>query len=432
MGKGSKIGCKMVSHQLFKDKAKNRVDDLQGMFTDLQFGRKESRSIDVAVLEEQVHQMLREWKAELNEASPASSLPVDTPQQRGMRRRCLFFDVGAHKKNAVDESKSDSLNSLQSEGKCASDDKKNWFLSSPELVCQHSLHLNALARDLSSNGNAVQVMQDDLQEPALEIGEEFNQNSPAFTLFHLLLCRLENDGEGEACKRCNCKKSKCLKLLMPMNPIHTVLFVPNNLCQPVEDEITTQKDSCKSEAQKSMLESVLSLNDDSISSIHAEEPCSTVTPDITEAPVQIDIIREPFPPPVLADVHDLVPIASTQVADLTSEPEKLLQDELVRSESPLQLHISMNMMDSFMRLAMSNTDRNLETCGVLASSLKNRTFYILLPAQCQTTNEEEIFDVQNKQSLFPLGWIHDDVITANESDSSVAQGDLDHDAIGSL
>ncbi|XXG40596.1 hypothetical protein AAC387_Pa01g1275 [Persea americana] len=124
-----------------------------------------------------------------------------------------------------------------------------------------------------------------------------------------------------------------------MNPIHTVLFVPNNLCQPVEDEITTQKDSCKSEAQKSMLESVLSLNDDSISSIHAEEPCSTVTPDITEAPVQIDIIREPFPPPVLADVHDLVPIASTQVADLTSEPEKLLQDELVRSESPLQLHI---------------------------------------------------------------------------------------------
>jgi STAM-binding protein len=26
--------------------------------------------------------------------------------------------------------------------------------------------------------------------------------------------------------------------------------------------------------------------------------------------------------------------------------------------------------------------------------------------QCQTTNEEEIFDVQDKQSLFPLGWIH--------------------------
>lgn len=33
-------------------------------------------------------------------------------------------------------------------------------------------------------------------------------------------------------------------------------------------------------------------------------------------------------------------------------------------------------------------------------------FLILLFAQCQTTNEEEIFDVQDKQSLFPLGWIH--------------------------
>ncbi|PPS13421.1 hypothetical protein GOBAR_AA07134 [Gossypium barbadense] len=74
MGKGSRSNCKSASHKLFKDRAKNRVDDLQGMFLDLQFARKESRSVDVAVLEEQVHQMLREWKAELNEPSPASSL----------------------------------------------------------------------------------------------------------------------------------------------------------------------------------------------------------------------------------------------------------------------------------------------------------------------------------------------------------------------
>ncbi|PIA35093.1 hypothetical protein AQUCO_03600034v1 [Aquilegia coerulea] len=75
MMKGSnKRNCKSASHQLFKDKAKNRVDDLQGVFTDLQYARKESRNSDVAVLEEQVHQMLREWKSELNEPSPASSL----------------------------------------------------------------------------------------------------------------------------------------------------------------------------------------------------------------------------------------------------------------------------------------------------------------------------------------------------------------------
>ena len=74
MKKVSKTSCKSASHRLFKDKAKNRVDDLQVMFMDLQFARKESRTIDAAVLEEQVHQMLREWKAELSEPSPASSL----------------------------------------------------------------------------------------------------------------------------------------------------------------------------------------------------------------------------------------------------------------------------------------------------------------------------------------------------------------------
>lgn len=74
MGKHSKTSCKSASHKLFKDKAKNRVDDLQSIFVDLQYARKESRTVDVAVLEEQVHQMLREWKAELNEPSPASSL----------------------------------------------------------------------------------------------------------------------------------------------------------------------------------------------------------------------------------------------------------------------------------------------------------------------------------------------------------------------
>ncbi|OIW13705.1 hypothetical protein TanjilG_08047 [Lupinus angustifolius] len=74
MKKVLKRSCKSASHKLYKDKAKNHVDDLQVMFLDLQFARKESRTVDVALLEEQVHQMLREWKAELNEPSPASSL----------------------------------------------------------------------------------------------------------------------------------------------------------------------------------------------------------------------------------------------------------------------------------------------------------------------------------------------------------------------
>ncbi|CAL0334426.1 unnamed protein product [Lupinus luteus] len=74
MKKVPKRSFKSASHRLYKDKAKNHVDDLQSMFLDLQFARKESRTVDVALLEEQVHQMLREWKAELNEPSPATSL----------------------------------------------------------------------------------------------------------------------------------------------------------------------------------------------------------------------------------------------------------------------------------------------------------------------------------------------------------------------
>ncbi|KAI3680760.1 hypothetical protein L6452_35536 [Arctium lappa] len=68
------MGRGMKSHRIFKDRAMNRVDDLQGMFMDLQSARKESRKIDMALLEEQVHQMLKEWKKELNAPSPASSL----------------------------------------------------------------------------------------------------------------------------------------------------------------------------------------------------------------------------------------------------------------------------------------------------------------------------------------------------------------------
>jgi len=62
------------SSQHFRAKATNRVDDLQGMVSELQVARREGRLKDVALLEEQMHQMLREWKAELREVSPASSL----------------------------------------------------------------------------------------------------------------------------------------------------------------------------------------------------------------------------------------------------------------------------------------------------------------------------------------------------------------------
>lgn len=74
MQKDSTGKCETASHHNLKEKTKHRVDDLQRMFSILESARKESRAGDVAVLEEQVNQVLREWKVELSEPSPASSL----------------------------------------------------------------------------------------------------------------------------------------------------------------------------------------------------------------------------------------------------------------------------------------------------------------------------------------------------------------------
>ncbi|KAJ7975139.1 AMSH-like ubiquitin thioesterase 1 [Quillaja saponaria] len=193
----------------------------------------------------------------------------------------------------------------------------------------------------------------------------------------------------------------------------TPIEIPR-LQQSLEDGCLIKKDDCNSEQERSNLESILTLNNDS-QTCHVEESSSLISFETIEAPAQTDIVRQPSPPPVLAEVQDLIPTVSPLVAEAACKTETPSPDGFVRAEAPLQLHISTTMMENFMRLAKSNTDKNLETCGVLAGSLKNRKFYVtalIIPKQestsdsCQTTNEEEIFEVQDKQSLFPLGWIH--------------------------
>ncbi|KAM7463129.1 hypothetical protein LguiA_031250 [Lonicera macranthoides] len=130
----------------------------------------------------------------------------------------------------------------------------------------------------------------------------------------------------------------------------------------------------------------------------------------------LGIIRQPSPPPVLAQVQPkCLPISPSRVADPRPGPAKPFQDGTPTSNSYQHLHIPVKMMEDFLRLARENTSKNLETCGVLAGSLKNRMFHIttlIIPKQestsdsCQTLNEEEIFEIQDKSSLFQLGWIH--------------------------
>ncbi|XP_051127697.1 AMSH-like ubiquitin thioesterase 3 [Andrographis paniculata] len=168
-----------------------------------------------------------------------------------------------------------------------------------------------------------------------------------------------------------------------------------------------------SKAEKSSMESVLSLDDGRWITEESSLPPGNK---MENNDYQLDYIRQPSPPPVLAQVQpELHPISPSRVADPRPGPPKALQDGLPTSNSYQDLHIPVKIMEDFLRLARENTAKNLETCGVLAGSLRNRVFHIttlIIPKQestsdsCQTLNEEEIFDVQDKRSLFPLGWIH--------------------------
>lgn len=165
----------------------------------------------------------------------------------------------------------------------------------------------------------------------------------------------------------------------------------------------------------STMESVLSL-DDGRWPHPAEELCPPLINEASDDPFQFVSIKQPLPPPVLAQVHqNYAPISPSRVADPRPGPAKPSQDGSPSTNTFQHLHVPVSMMEDFLILARANTVKNLETCGVLAGSLKNKVFHItslIIPKQestsdsCSTINEEEIFEVQDRLSLFPLGWIH--------------------------
>ncbi|XP_064618537.1 STAM-binding protein-like A isoform X2 [Lineus longissimus] len=74
-----------------------------------------------------------------------------------------------------------------------------------------------------------------------------------------------------------------------------------------------------------------------------------------------------------------------------------------------------NLMVKFVNLARPNTERNVETCGILAGKLSRDCFVITnlvipnqsgTPDSCTTDNEDELFDYQDAHDLITLGWIH--------------------------
>lgn len=72
-------------------------------------------------------------------------------------------------------------------------------------------------------------------------------------------------------------------------------------------------------------------------------------------------------------------------------------------------------MAIFLGLASKNTSNNIETCGILVGRLAQNQLkitHVIVPKQhgtpdsCTTTNEVEIFDIQDQHNLITIGWIH--------------------------
>ncbi|XP_074271695.1 AMSH-like ubiquitin thioesterase 1 isoform X1 [Silene latifolia] len=198
----------------------------------------------------------------------------------------------------------------------------------------------------------------------------------------------------------------------PSNVDLTPVEIPSRLDGVVADiDVVVRKDSSTSAFERISLETVAEPRSDNQHPQDDEQPM--ISFDGLDVPDTV-IVKQPNLPATLAEVQDLIAVEQPSVNG-NNDVDSSLMGSLLQPESPMELHISTSMMDTFLRLAKSNTKKNLETCGILAGSLKNRKFYmtaLIIPKQestsdsCQATNEEEIFEVQDKQSLFPLGWIH--------------------------
>ncbi|CAO2173770.1 unnamed protein product [Urochloa humidicola] len=181
-------------------------------------------------------------------------------------------------------------------------------------------------------------------------------------------------------------------------------LVPSTLNQDASNGPSTAPPDSSTNDNEDM-KSVLSL-DDGRWSVPAEQQTSLPSASLEEELFQLNI-KQPSPPPVLAEVQR--PISPSSVADPTPG---LPTSGTSRFQN---LHVPIKLMECFLRVAESNTKRSLETCGVLAGTLKKRTFHVttlIIPKQkstsntCEATNEEELFEVQDMGSLFTLGWIH--------------------------
>ncbi|KAM4748355.1 STAM-binding protein isoform 1-T2 [Rhinophrynus dorsalis] len=91
------------------------------------------------------------------------------------------------------------------------------------------------------------------------------------------------------------------------------------------------------------------------------------------------------------------------------------QDNCVSSDGLRHMRIPQDVCWKFLQLAEKNTQRGVETCGILCGKLMKNEFtvtHVVVPKQsggpdyCNTESEEDLFLIQDQHGLITLGWIH--------------------------
>lgn len=108
--------------------------------------------------------------------------------------------------------------------------------------------------------------------------------------------------------------------------------------------------------------------------------------------------------------------ASSSQNDLKPSTFTFKPSAYLENGSPLRtIFLPPNLRLRFLELALSNTQANLETCGILCGTLISNALFIsklVIPDQkstsdtCETVNEDKLFDFVDGEDLMVLGWIH--------------------------
>ncbi|KAF8713472.1 hypothetical protein HU200_028249 [Digitaria exilis] len=163
---------------------------------------------------------------------------VESQQQRGIRRRCLVFEAAGFSNSVVQKATVEDLSVSKCKG-------KGHVQIQPRGLRGIGLHLNALAltpkgkiacQDPMSSALLPSLASgQDAHGKLLSAGENFTHSGGELLEFPMDDCsaggfpandhvssqsvspqkkrrKTDNGDDGEACKRCSCKKSKCLKL----------------------------------------------------------------------------------------------------------------------------------------------------------------------------------------------------------------------------